>query len=86
VCQQRRDRLEQQVAEAFAFRKGRSGFPGLTLDLTDQGHHYDPKSVAASMKRQGLRAKAAKKNQSHHQFEPQSASGTQFVAAGLCRH
>ena len=57
----RRDQLDRQVAEAFALRKGRSGSPGLTLDLADQGHIYDPKTVAASMKRQDLRAKAAKK-------------------------
>jgi transposase InsO family protein len=49
------------VATAFAVRKGRSGAPGLTLDLRDQGERYDRKTVAASMQRQGLRAKAAKK-------------------------
>ena len=57
----RRERLDRQVAAAFADRKGRSGAPGLTLDLRDQGEGYDRKTVAASMKRQGLRAKAAKK-------------------------
>lgn len=59
--QQRRDRLDQQVAAAFAARKGRSGAPGITLDLHDQGQSYNRKTVAASMKRQELRAKAAKK-------------------------
>lgn len=58
---QRRDQLDRQVAQAFALRKGRSGSPGLTRDLADQGLYYDPKTVAASMSRQGLRAKAAKK-------------------------
>ncbi len=33
----------------------------MTLDLRDQGEGYDRKTVAASMRRQGLRAKAAKK-------------------------
>jgi putative transposase len=33
----------------------------LVIDLQEQGHHYDHKTVAASMKRQNLRAKAAKK-------------------------
>ena len=61
VRQQQRDLLDRQVAEAFAFRKGRSGSPGLTLDLAEEGHLYNPKTVAASMKRQRLRAKAAKK-------------------------
>lgn len=59
--QQRREHLDRQVAEAFALRKGRSGSPGLTRDLYDHGHRYDQKTIAASMKRQGLRAKAAKK-------------------------
>ncbi len=33
----------------------------LVLDLREQGHRYDRKTVAVSMKRQNLRAKAAKK-------------------------
>jgi len=49
------------VREAFAARKGRSGSPGLTRDLQASGHHYNRKTVAKSMKRQGLRAKAARK-------------------------
>ena len=56
-----RDRLDQLVAEAFAARKGLSGAVGLTLDLDEQGHTYNRKTVAASMKRQGIKAKAAKK-------------------------
>ena len=59
--QERQERLDRQVAVVFAARKGRSGAPGLTLDLRDQGEGYDRKTVAASMRRQGLRAKAAKK-------------------------
>jgi putative transposase len=34
---------------------------GLTLDLDEQGHSYNRKTVAKSMKRQGLVAKAARK-------------------------
>ena len=56
-----RDKLDQFVAEAFAVRKGRSGAVELTLDLDDQGHSYNRKTVADRMKRQGLAAKAAKK-------------------------
>jgi transposase InsO family protein len=59
--QMRRERLDRQVAAAFAVRKGRSGAPGLALDLRDQGERYDRKTVAASMQLQGLRAKAARK-------------------------
>jgi len=56
-----REYLDRLVARAFAARKGRSGAVGLTLDLDDLGHKYNRKTVAASMKRQGLIAKAAKK-------------------------
>lgn len=59
--QKRRVLLDRQVADAFIARKKRSGSPMLVLDLQEQGHHYDRKTVAASMKRQNLRAKAAKK-------------------------
>lgn len=53
--------LDQHVALAFQARKGRCGSPTLTLDLHDDGHGYDRKTVAASLNRQNLRAKAAKK-------------------------
>jgi putative transposase len=56
-----REKLDPLVAEAFAARKGRSGAVGLALDLGDQDHKYKRKTLAASMKRQGLVAKAAKK-------------------------
>jgi len=58
--QQRRKRLDEAVEEAFDARKGRSGSPRLVLDLAEAGHHHDRKTVADSMRRQGLRAKAAK--------------------------
>lgn len=56
-----REKLDNLVAGSFEARKGRSGAVGLTLDLDEQGHKYNRKTVAASMKRQGLVAKAAKK-------------------------
>lgn len=56
-----RGALDTLVAQAFELRKGRSGSPGLTLDLADNGHCYDRKTIAKSLQRQGLRAKAAKK-------------------------
>ena len=56
-----REKLDKLVAGAFEARKVRSGAKGLTLDLDDQGHKYNRKTVAASMKRQGLVAKAGKK-------------------------
>jgi putative transposase len=59
--QQRRNHMDDAVKKAFEAKKGRSGSPGLTRDLADAGQHYDRKTVAASMRRQELRAKAAKK-------------------------
>jgi transposase InsO family protein len=58
---QRRERLDETVKKAFDARKGRSGSPRLVRDLTDAGHPHDRKTIAESMRRQGLRAKAAKK-------------------------
>jgi len=55
------DALDVLVLDAFDARQGRSGSPGLTLDLADNGHLYNRKTVAKSLKRQGLRAKAARK-------------------------
>jgi len=59
--EQQRAALDNRVKTAFEARKGRSGSPGLTRDLADSGQHYDRKTVANSMRRQGLRAKAARK-------------------------
>lgn len=56
-----RAQLDQQVAEAFVAHKSRYGSPRLTRDLADQGAVYDKKTVAKSLQRQALRAKAAKK-------------------------
>jgi putative transposase len=58
---QRRDHLDEVVKAAFVAGKGRSGSPRLTLDLADAGEVFDRKTVANSQRRQGLRAKAAKK-------------------------
>ena len=51
--------IDQRVAKAYHQRKGRSGAPRLALDLRDDGLPINRKTVAASMQRQGLRAKAA---------------------------
>jgi putative transposase len=53
--------LDKIVKQAFDDGKGRNGAPRVVLDLADAGHHYDRKTVANSMRRQGLRAKAARK-------------------------
>lgn len=58
---QRRAELDRQVAQAYNARKGRSGAPRLCHDLREAGLPCNRKTVAASMQRQGLRAKTAKK-------------------------
>ena len=69
--QLRRLDRDEMVKQAFNADKGRSGSPRLVLDLADSGCLCDRKTVANSMVRQGLRAKAAKKfkvttNSNHH--------------------
>ena len=59
--QQRRNHMDDAVKKAFGVNKGRSGSSGLTRDLADAGQHYDRKTVVVSLRRQVLRAKAAKK-------------------------
>ncbi|MDI5920890.1 IS3 family transposase [Halomonas sp. LR5S13] len=52
---------DQRVAQAFEQGKGRSGAPRLTRDLNDAGVPICRNTVAASLRRQNLRAKAARK-------------------------
>lgn len=56
-----RKTLDAKVSAAFIFGKGRSGAPRLVDDLMDAGFTVNQKTVAASLRRQGLFAKAAKK-------------------------
>lgn len=56
-----RKTLDAKVRAAFVFGKGRSGAPRLVDDLLDAGFAVNQKTVAASLRRQGLFAKAAKK-------------------------
>ena len=53
--------FDQRVTGAYHQRKRRSGASGLALDLRDDGMPINRKTVAASLQRQGLRAKAARK-------------------------
>ncbi|TDX32112.1 helix-turn-helix protein [Modicisalibacter xianhensis] len=53
--------LDQHVAQAYHHRKGRSGAPRLALDLLEGGLPVNRKTVAVSLRRQGLRARAARK-------------------------
>jgi putative transposase len=53
--------LDQQVRKAFVAAKSRNGAIRLARDLQEQGIRRDRKTIGNSLKRQGLRAKAARK-------------------------
>lgn len=57
----RRETLDAQIKTAYEARKGRYGAPRLTVELRESGVVYNRKTVANSLRRQGLRAKAARK-------------------------
>jgi putative transposase len=63
-------RLDSLVREAYAAEKGRAGSPRLVRRLREQGHRTGRHQVAKSMRRQSLRAKAARRykatTNSHH--------------------
>lgn len=68
---ERRARIDSAVNAAFHTRKGRCGAPRLSHDLAAEGSPCNRKTVASSLRRQGLRAKAARKfkattNSKHH--------------------
>ncbi|WP_087661106.1 IS3 family transposase [Escherichia coli] len=59
--QQFRQHCDSVVREAFTRSKQRYGAPRLTDELCAQGYHFNVKTVAASLRRQELRAKASRK-------------------------
>lgn len=59
--QQFRQHCDSVVLAAFTRSKQRYGAPRLTDELRIQGYHFNVKTVAASLRRQGLRAKASRK-------------------------
>lgn len=58
---QRRLIIDKQVKEAFDKSKQRDGARRIQKELEDNGERVNVKTISASMKRQGLVAKAAKK-------------------------
>ena len=56
-----RAQLDTQVQAAFTTEKGRAGAPRLTRRLNKQGDGAGRHQVAQSLRRQGLRAKGARK-------------------------
>ncbi|ELA4476666.1 IS3 family transposase [Salmonella enterica] len=63
INQRQRFRLvcDNVVREAFSDAKQRYGAPRLTDELRTQGYQFNVKTVAASLRRQGLRAKASRR-------------------------
>lgn len=59
--QQFRQQSDEAISQAFHQEKQRYGAPRITDELREQGLAYNIKTVAASLKRQGLRARAARK-------------------------
>jgi transposase InsO family protein len=59
--EQARQVLDGKVKEAFDNSKGRDGARRIQAELADNGDHHDVKTIASSMKRQSLLAKAARK-------------------------
>ena len=57
----RQQQIDMHVANAFKADKSRSGAIRVMRALEKQGIHYNRKTVALSLQRQGLRAKAARK-------------------------
>ena len=85
--QRRREYLDQQVKTAFKAGKGRNGAPRIHRDLCEQGDHCNLKTVARSLSRQELRAKAAKKfkvttDSKHDLPVAPNHSGRDFSASG----
>lgn len=57
----RRERLDAEVAVRFAARNGRDGAPRITAALREDGWAVSEKTVAASMRRQGLLARPGRR-------------------------
>lgn len=56
-----REELDARVRELFELHRGRYGAPRITEDLRELGQPCDEKTVAASLRRQGLKARAARR-------------------------
>ena len=54
-------KLDTRVKEAFDNSKGRDGSRRIQKELSESGDNYNVKTIAASMKRQDLTPKAARK-------------------------
>ncbi len=53
--------LDERVRDRFERHRGRYGAPRITEELRELGYPYDEKTVAGSLRRQRLRARAARR-------------------------
>jgi putative transposase len=60
----RREQLTAAIRQLFAQHPGKYGSPRITDDLREDGWRVSEKTVAAIMREQGLRARAAKRRKS----------------------
>lgn len=87
LAAQSRQRLDERVLHTFELSKLRDGARRVQAELASQGERYDVKTMGASMQRQSLVAKAARKfkvtTDSHHGL-PVSPNllGQDFETAG----
>ncbi len=58
---EQRKQLDSKVREVFDDKKERDGARRIQKELEENGDKHDVKTIAASMKRQGLVAKAVRK-------------------------
>ncbi len=77
--QQFRQHCDSVVLAAFTRSKQRYGAPRLTDELRAQGYPFNVKTVAASLRRQGLRAKASRK------FSPKNTTNTKSLCKNIFR-
>lgn len=79
--------LDARVKALFDAHKGRYGAPRITAELREQGEGCDEKTVAASLRRQGLVARAARRfkattNSNHGLPVAENLLEQDFEAAG----
>lgn|GEM_PF-2252732 len=71
-AQQRRAELDAKVAKFHAASDGVYGAPRIQADLRDNGEQVSRKTVAASLRRQGLAGLPAPVCAGHHGGSPES--------------
>ncbi|MCZ5658627.1 IS3 family transposase [Escherichia coli] len=83
--QQFRQHCDSVVLAAFTRSKQRYGAPRLTDELRAQGYPFNVKTVAASLRRQGLRAKGLPEVQPGQLPRTRPACVRKSVGAGFLR-